>query len=102
MKNSFAYRKKELKEGNVEEGETLPMKSKDDAEPPAEVVHFEYLKQTDVIPLESAYGKENENLKGSPYVAKPKKKKKSYRKTNLSEMPNEQSTTHSILKGHVK
>ena len=102
VKNSFAYRKKELKEGNVEEGETLPMKSKDDAEPPAEVVHFEYLKQTDVIPLESAYGKENENLKGSPYVAKPKKKKKSYRKTNLSEMPNEQSTTHSILKGHVK
>lgn len=102
VQNSFRYRKEELAKGYVEEGETLPMKSKDYVDPAVEIVNFEYLKATDVIPLESAYGKENENLKGSPYVAKPKKKKKTFRKTKLSEKPNEQSTTHTILKGHVK
>ena len=91
-----------MAKGYVEEGETLPMKSKDRVDPAVEIVNFEYLKATDVIPLESAYGKENENLKGSPYVAKPKKKKKTFRKTKISEKPNEQSTTHTILKGHVK
>lgn len=102
IQNSFKYRKEELKDGNVEEGETLPMKSENADDPSVETVNFEYLKKTDVIPLESAYGEDNKNLKGSPYVAKPKKKKKDFKKTKLSEKPNEQLTTHTILKGHVK
>ena len=104
IQNSFKYRKTELTKGQIEEGETLPMRVKVKKEDDSfvEVINFKYLKEKELIPLESSFGEGNENLKGSPYVAKPKKKKKTFRKTKLSEKPNEQPTTHTILKGHIK
>ncbi|MBO7480853.1 MAG: PD-(D/E)XK nuclease family protein [Bacteroidales bacterium] len=93
IQNSFKFRKEELGNGKIEEGEMLPLIIIDDTTGTPKN-NLEYLDQKGVVELETDYNEKN--LKGSPYVSV--KKKKSYQKVSIKEKP----TTHKILKGRIK
>ena len=89
LKNSIAYRMKELEEGTIEEAELLDLSEKEGG-------YYNCQTDNDLLPLEV---KDKTDIKTTTYVYN-KASKHSFGEDKKT--PNEVATTHKVMKGRLK